>query len=220
MRSARIVLPLLAAIAMFAVAGVAGGGEKAPPGSESNPLVAVPNPTPTRIPSDEQPANEAPRQADGRPAEAPKPRSTKTQQGSTALHRSEPMVAPPETPRQHKEQSTSANRPCSLVSKAQARQIIGAPIIDPLEAPQGPTCIYQTASGKPYVTLTVRKTSMAALRDQMRDRREVSVAGRTAYCGTMGGPVLHLPLSDDRVLSLAATCAMAQRFAAAAVERL
>lgn len=220
MRAARIVLPLMAVIALFAGAGVAGGGKNAPPGSESNPLVAVPNPTPTRIPSHEQPANEAPRQADGTPAEPPKPTSTTTQQGSTALHRSKPMVAPPQTPRQQKEEPPSADRPCSLVTKAQAREIIGVPIVEPLEAPQGPTCIYQTASGKPYVTLTVQKTSMAMLRDQMSDTKEVSVAGRTAYCGDLGGPVLHLPLSDDRVLSVAATCAMGQRFAAAAVSRL
>lgn len=216
MRSARIVLPSLVVLVLLAAASAV-GGEKGAPGSPSNPLVALPNPSPTRIPP---PAHEGPRQADGTQLDEPKPTSTKTQQGSTAMHAGKPMVAPPETPRQQKEQAPSASRPCSLVTKAEAREIIGAPIVEPLQAPQGPTCIYQTESGKPYVTIAGQDTSIGQLREQLSDRVAVSVAGRAGYCGTAGGPVLYVPLSDGRTLVVAARCEMARRFAARAFGRL
>ena len=219
MRYARIALPSLIVIVLFAAASGAGGGAKDPPGSASNPLVALPNPTSTRIPPSEQSDPEAPRQADGTLPRPSQPAGTKTQHGTTALHLSKPMVAPPETPRQQKEQPPSASRPCSLVTRDQAREIVGMPIVEPLEAPLGPTCIYQTESGERYVTLAAQDASVERLREQMRDRRAVLVAGRTGYCGTVGGPVLYVPLTDRRTLVVAASCEIARRFAALAVER-
>ncbi len=220
MRFTRIALPSLIVIGVLSVASGAGGGDEAPPGSPSNPLVALPNPTAARVPPSEQPPNEGPRQTDGAAAEAPKPTSNKTQQGSTALHRSKPMVAQPETARQQLEQPPSASRPCSLVTRAQARDITGAPIVEPLEAPQGPTCIYQTGRGEQYITLAAQDAHIDQLRDQMRGRTAVSVAGRAGYCGSVGGqPLLYVRLPDGRTLVVTAPCEIAKRFAALALER-
>lgn len=216
----RIVLPSLLVILLFAAATAAGGGDRDLPGSASNPLVAVPNPTPTRIPPSEQSDPEAPRQADGTLPRPSQPSGTKTQHGTTALHLSKPMVAPPQTPRQQLEQPPSTSRPCSLVTKPQAQDLIGMPIVEPLEAPQGPTCIYQTGSGERYVTLAAQDESIERLRERLRDPTAVAVAGRSGYCGTVGGPVLYLPLSGLRTLVVAAPCEMAKGFAALAVGRL
>ena len=38
--------------------------------------------------------------------------------------------------------------PCNLVTAPQARAIVGAPIEQPFEAPQGPTCIYRSRDGE------------------------------------------------------------------------
>lgn len=221
MSSIRLVLASVVIIVLFGAVS-ADGGRKDPSGSPSNPLVALPNPTPTRIPPPtEQPTNEAPREADGTQLGAPsQSTSTKTQQGSIAMHAGKPMVAQPQTPRQQKEQPPSASRPCSLVTKAQAREIIGAPILEPLEAPQGPTCIYRTVSGDRYVTLTAQDGSIDQLREQIDRRQKFSVGDRTGYCGTVGGPVLYVPLSDRRTLVLAAPCQMARTLAARALGRL
>jgi hypothetical protein len=205
MRSARIVLASLAATALVVVAS-ADGVVTGPPGSPSNPLVALPNPTPARIPQPlSPPTNEAPRQADGTQLGSPSASAGgRTQQGSAALHEGKPMVAPQATPRQQKTQPPSADRPCSLVTRAEAEEAIGVPIVEPLEAPQGPTCIFQGQSGTPYVTLAAQDASADELRSGLADRRAVPVAGRTGQCGTAGGPVLYVPLSEGRTLVVAA----------------
>jgi hypothetical protein len=111
--------------------------------------------------------------------------------------------------------------PCNLVSKAQARAIVGRAIADVTEAPQGPTCIYRSkAAGAGFVTLAVQNQSFTALKRQLRRREAVGVAGRTAYCGTAGQPMLYMSVSDGRVLSVAAPCAVAKRFATTALARL
>jgi hypothetical protein len=110
--------------------------------------------------------------------------------------------------------------PCNLVSKAQARAILGAAIQDPLEAPQGPTCIYRTRDGKAFITLAVQPLRFSKLKAQLADRRAVTIASRTAYCGRYGQPMLYLPLSSGRVLSVAARCAVAKKFATTALGQL
>jgi hypothetical protein len=110
--------------------------------------------------------------------------------------------------------------PCALVTKAQARAIIGAPVLDPVEAPQGPTCIYKSKRGDRFVTLAMQQTELAKLRHRLQGDRAVQVAKRTAYCGTYGQPMLYLPVSNGRVLSIAAPCKVATGFAATAARRL
>jgi hypothetical protein len=224
-----IVLPLLAGCLL---AGCGGGDDnaKGPPGSESNPLAAVPNPSATRTPPVDHPAGEAggtaTSKSGARRTVAPASSScTRTQHGSAAPKKaaggSETGAATrPRTARKQKALPASAGRPCSLVTKTQAKAIVGAPIVEPLEAPQGPTCIFQTKAGKPYVTVAVQTLNFAKLRKQIRNAHTVSIASRTAYCGTYGKPMLYLPLAGGRVLSIAAPCGMAARFAAKAAPRL
>jgi hypothetical protein len=110
--------------------------------------------------------------------------------------------------------------PCNLVTEPEARAIVGAPIEEPLEAPQGPTCIYRTRAGDGFITLAVQSQDIAQLKRSIRRLRRVDVSDRTAYCGIYGQPMLYLPLSRGRVLSVAARCQVARRFAVKAVPRL
>jgi hypothetical protein len=110
--------------------------------------------------------------------------------------------------------------PCNLVTAAQAHAIFGAPVQSPLEAPQGPTCIYRTKSGKGFVTLAVQSADLARLKRQARRPQRVDVGSRAAFCGTLGQPTLYVSLSRGRVLSIAAPCETAKQFALKALPRL
>jgi hypothetical protein len=46
------------------------------------------------------------------------------------------------------------------------------------------------------------------------------VTDRTGYCGHFGQDMLYVPLRGDGVLSVAAPCGVAKKFAARAVQRL
>ena len=109
---------------------------------------------------------------------------------------------------------------CDLVTKEEARAIFGAPIRDPLEAPQGPTCIYRAETGDGLVTLAVQSVSFRTLAPLIRQPRRIRVSDRIAYCGQYGQAMLYLPLSPGQVLSIAAPCPVARQFAARAVQRL
>ena len=111
--------------------------------------------------------------------------------------------------------------PCNLVSKAQARAIMGAPIGEPIEAPLGPTCIYRSQDRKTFVTLAVPAVRFADVKRQIRHKREpVKIGHRTAYCASIGRPTLYVPLSRGRVLSVVGSCPMATRFALTAIKQL
>jgi len=232
MRHARIILLVLVAGSLLAACGASDDDPKGPPGSASNPLAALPNPSPTRAPPTAEQLGEASASATSRSGEAAEPgttapKSTRTQQGSVAQRPKSSVagkpataVSRPNSERKQKALPAGASRPCSLVSKSQARAIVGADIVEPLQAPQGPTCIYQTNSGKTYITLAVQSVSFAKLRRQIRGERAVSIANRTAYCGTYGKPMLFLPLAGGRVLSITASCGLAKQFAATAAPRL
>ena len=110
--------------------------------------------------------------------------------------------------------------PCNLVTADRAASILGAALEPPVEAPQGPTCIYRTRDGKQFVALAVQSLDFGTVRSQIARPRQVDVAGRTAYCGRHGQPMLYLPLSGGRVLSVSGACDVALRFASTAVDGL
>lgn len=230
MRATRVILLALLAGCLLAACGGSGDeSAKGPPGSPSNPLQALPNPTGTRTPPVADPANESTRGSQSAQAERAASKSTRTQQGTvdrkppasvTGKAGSAAAATRPKTERKQKALAASASRPCSLVTRTQAKAIVGAPVREPIQAPQGPTCIYQATTGKAYVTLAVQTVDFAQLRRQIRDERAVSIAYRTAYCGTYGKPMLFLPVTGGRVLSITAPCSMAQRFAAKAAPHL
>jgi hypothetical protein len=224
----------LIALALSIVLLTACGGDQSAqnaPGSPENPLQGLPNPAPTRVPPTSEaairrgakvvaiPSAQSPpsiireqKRVQARNERAREKRAAKggRSSGHAATAGSRRQVAP----------APSARRPCSLVTRTQARAIIGAAILEPLEAPQGPTCIYQTPTGKPYITLTVQRASYARLQEQVRRRHSIAVADRRGVCGSYGRPMLYVPVGGGRVLSVAAPCAIASRFAARAIPHL
>lgn len=229
MRRACIVLAVLSSAGLLASCG-GDSASKGPPGSADNPLVALPNPSATRTPPNERPLGEP--SATAKASDTRGGTLTPRRSGSSAPAAARPATLTPRkggeggskhsaaSPRKLKRQTPSAAHPCSLVTKAQARVILGAPVVEPLQAPQGPTCIYRSTRGKQFVTLAVQQASLAQLRKQLRASRSVRVAGTTGYCGRSGRPMLYLPVSGSRVLSVAAACNIATRFAAKAAPHL
>ena len=66
----------------------------------------------------------------------------------------------------------------------------------PVEAPQGPTCIYRPRTGKDLIAVAVQETDFGALRRQIKRIHRVDVGDRTAYCGSYGQPMLYVPLAE------------------------
>jgi hypothetical protein len=110
--------------------------------------------------------------------------------------------------------------PCVLITSAEAQSIIGSPITRVTEAPLGPTCILSVKGQRQTVTLAVESAAVAKQIHQMRKIQQVTVAGRRAYCGQLGRPMLDVQLSSGKILNVTAPCAIAQALAAKAVPRI
>jgi hypothetical protein len=112
--------------------------------------------------------------------------------------------------------------PCTLVSRSEAQTIVGQPLAAPVDAPQGPTCIYRPIGGKLLVTLALQSTNFSKIQPQaqLRDRTPVSVRGHAAFCGLTGGPTLIVPLANGRFLAVTAPCPIAAALASRALARL
>jgi hypothetical protein len=112
--------------------------------------------------------------------------------------------------------------PCTLVSRAQAQAILGKPVGEPVNAPQGPTCIYKPQGAARTVTLAVESLHFSTVKpqSQLRDRMSVTVSGHTAYCGVAGDPTMILLLPAGRFLDVTAPCPLAAAFAAKALAHL
>jgi hypothetical protein len=111
-------------------------------------------------------------------------------------------------------------QPCGLVSARQAATILGGAVEKPLQAVQGPTCVYRTRDGEAFVTLSVQTGSLPALRARLAQRTRVEVGGRAAYCGTYGQPMLAAAVAGGYVLNVAGPCDVAKRFAGKALAEL
>jgi hypothetical protein len=156
------------------------------------------------------------------------------QPGSSASRRDRAQISHPTrahtvqrahlTPESSKDDSHSVVavqvNPCTLVSVSEAEAITGGPITGRVEAPLGPTCIYRRGSPKAAITLAVESTSFASVTREMTKPARILVKGRRAYCGKLGTQMLFVPLPDGTVLTVAAPCAVARRFAATALSRL
>jgi hypothetical protein len=121
------------------------------------------------------------------------------------------------------EVSSSAARPldpCTLVTRSEARAIVGRAVSAPVKAPQGPTCIYQPQHANSVVAVSVRTMRLSAPRQPGRGLVDVTLRGHKAYCLQRGSLILVVPLSGDRALNVAAPCQLAARFATAALSRL
>jgi hypothetical protein len=113
--------------------------------------------------------------------------------------------------------------PCTLVSASEAQAIVGKPVGQPTEAPQGPTCIYRPEGAKSFITLAVESKNFSKTepQSQLHSRISLTVGAHAAYCGTAGGaPTLIVPLSGGKFMAVAAPCPVAASFAAKALSRL
>lgn len=214
----------------LALTGLVLGGcgdspDRAAPGSPDNPLPALPNPAPTRTP----PTGEAPA-ASTSPQTKPRTPTSQAEGQRQAQERAERRRAKTRTTAQttadvsarkaSQAPTPSPRKPCLLVPKADATRILGTPLLDPIHARQGPTCIYRSVNRKRYITLTVQTASYKRLAAQVRGRRTLSIGEYRGVCGTFGGPVLYVPVVSRRVLTIAGPCAVATRFAASALPHL
>lgn len=207
-------LTSLVALALAAVALAACGDDPgrsdAPAGSPENPLVA-----------------ERPEQAGGAAPDAAD-EATSERGGTPAGARSEP-TAPESTPEapgyealveRQRRKPRERFTPCNLVSEREAQAIVGAPMQAPVEARQGPTCIYRTRTGKGFIALAVQATDFASIKKHMRKLRRVAISDRAGYCGAYGQPMLYVPLGSGRVLAVSAECDVAKDFALKALQHL
>jgi hypothetical protein len=165
--------------------------------------------------SDDRPA-QAPPGSPENPVEA-KPSSL---EGATSETKQRPSFADLVDRQRGEPTPRDRANPCALVTKAEAKAILQANLIDPVVAPQGPTCIYRDRSGRSFATVAFQPMGIDDLRRQLRRVQRVEVAGQTAYCGMHGQPMLYLGAGTGRVLSVAAPCDVATRFARRAAERL
>ncbi|HEY4093913.1 MAG TPA: hypothetical protein VGM33_00285 [Baekduia sp.] len=154
---------------------------------------------------------------DGKPVDAPKPSAAGEPTAATS------GTAAPDYESLLKQKSApkgTSFSPCNLVSRKRAEVILGGAIQAPLEAPQGPTCIYRSTNGKSFVTVAVQQLRYAKVAKQVTKPVRLGVEGHAAYCGTLGREMLYLPLSGTRLLTIAAPCSVAKAFAATAVQKL
>jgi hypothetical protein len=110
--------------------------------------------------------------------------------------------------------------PCKLVTRADARAIVGRPIVKAWRAPQGPTCIYQVRGAKSYITLALQKTKFAAVKKHARTLSHATVRGRATSCLKLGTTMTVARLSGGREIQITASCPIGKRFASKALTRL
>ena len=79
--------------------------------------------------------------------------------------------------------------------------------------------MYRTVKGHGLVTLAVQKAEFAKAKANLQQAAKVDLGSRTGLCGQYGQPTLYAPLSHGRMLTVAAPCGVAKRFAARAVQR-
>lgn len=110
--------------------------------------------------------------------------------------------------------------PCTLVSIGQAKAITGGTVSGSFEAPLGPTCVYKAGRPRTDITIDIESVSLAQAASHMTKRKQLTVSGHRAYCGTLGSQMLFVPLPGGKLLHVTAPCGVAQQFATLALGRL
>ena len=217
-----LLLALMVAAGLAAGCGGDDSASKAPKGSPENPLVAQKPSPPEGGSADAQArSNEGSSTADERGSGGAAGGAGGAAGGSSEVQLgSEGQPGYKELVERQSRRPRGRFTPCNLVTQSQAGRIVGARMREPLEAPQGPTCIYRSEAGESFITIAVQTVEFGKLRPQLRQPQRVELSGRTAYCGQYGQPMLYLPLSQGRVLTIAGPCRVARQFAAAALRQL
>jgi hypothetical protein len=117
--------------------------------------------------------------------------------------------------------SASAQNPCTFVTRAEAAAALHSQLVRELEAPLGPTCVLELKGMKQSVTLALQTLDVQRHIAQMKQKPvRLTIAGHTAYCGTLGTSLLYVPLAAGRALQVSAPCGAAQALAAKAIPRI
>ena len=95
---------------------------------------------------------------------------------------------------------------------------MGERVRKPSEAAQGPTCVYR--GEKSFVTVAVQTLDFKRIKGRLGRPQSAKVAGQVAYCGNYGQQMLYVPLAGGNVLTVAAPCGQAKRFAELALGQL
>jgi hypothetical protein len=213
MRKTTIAAIAILALASLALAGC--GGSSSAGSAAPKPATVKARPTPVEsnpdigLSSSQQPGAQQSGSSGGKSQNVDQVSSVHVQKGK----------ATPSTTSDNNVNSGALN-PCRLVSLPEARSIAGREITTRLEAPLGPTCIYKGGGAQPGVTLAVETASFTQMSHQLGKRKQVVVEGRKGYCGHLGTQMLLVPLARGQLLSVAAPCGLAQRFAVKALQRL
>jgi hypothetical protein len=73
---------------------------------------------------------------------------------------------------------------------------------------------------RPIITLTVERSTLGATANRLKSSQRTAIRGHVAFCGTLGRPMLFVPVGGGRILNVTAPCTTAKAFAATALTRL
>jgi hypothetical protein len=119
-----------------------------------------------------------------------------------------------------KPSGASVLSPCTLVTRSEARAILGRPIVGLKKAEQGPTCIYRQQGTKRLVTVALQHLELSAAQQRGKQVVRVNLRGHKGYCLKQGTLMMLVPLRDGQVLNVSAACPIAAQFASKALARL
>jgi hypothetical protein len=119
-----------------------------------------------------------------------------------------------------KPSGASVLSPCTLVTRSEARAILGRPIAGLKKAQQGPTCIYRQQGSKRLVTVALQHLELSAAQQRGKQVVRVNLRGHKGYCLKQGTLMMLVPLRDGQVLNVSAACPIAAQFASKALARL
>jgi hypothetical protein len=119
-----------------------------------------------------------------------------------------------------KSSGASVLSPCTLVTRSEARAILGRPIAGLEKAVQGPTCIYRQQGSKRLVTVALQHARLSAAQQRGKQVVRVNLRGHKGYCLKQGTLMMLVPLRDGQVLNVSAACPIAAQFASKALARL
>jgi hypothetical protein len=119
--------------------------------------------------------------------------------------------------------------PCTLVSAGAVAAIIGQPIEKTVEAPLGPTCIYEPRiarhAGKRHadnieVTVAVNTMSFKKATAQLTRGITSKLGRHQVFCGVAGHPITFVALTGSQVMTVTGPCPLAAKVAQKALARL
>ena len=106
------------------------------------------------------------------------------------------------------------------VARAEASTILGQAVAEPQSVLQGPSCLYRVKGRERVVALSVAPGSISTIQRRGRDVIKLRLRNRAGFCVNYGRPKVIVPLTRGRLLSVAAPCQIAARFASVALPRI